>query len=726
MNLIGIISDLLVFLLENTEIAFRSREFTKFTNYDKMKNKSKKNVTDKGDKDDNMFQNIHFNYDDNDENNNDNNNDDEKKKSVGASNNILDKKSINFKLFTKLILGINGLGIHATPQSSDRDGNEKFAADKEFADCDANENVKMFAKNEENGSKSNLDLFLDLQIGRIIEAILYKTENEINLDGTKDSINNNNSNTNEKEKTRKNSDKNVVRDLGLKIGDESGDYLNGILMGLSGILGPSSSIFLDGHIESSTPYFSSSPSFSTPSFPLQPPSPFSSLPPSLPSLSTLPSYFTRQLLLSSHRYCTQDWGTPHTLTKVIQSLTKLGIWQQISNTQLSDTISYYKRNLDLIYDDKEIISILTIFLPFFASKKNEIPFININSNSKMHLSNIMNEKTKNEMKSIVENLVQKVLSENLSDKKMGINGKDKTLNSRNDDKYHSKKVYMNSEIFFLIIETIKKIYIPDKILEKKNELKNDYNNDGNCNVENQRNENVKSDDIKISSQILSAETPVIPTATKSVEITEKEIIPLNMKIALTNGFSHAFHEFNDKEIISILQFFPTANIFWQDFTVEFSKDSNFERERGREKLSNLLSKILEIRSVEKSGNLNTEIIDKIFANFCVPIEMVNAENVHQNNENAATLLTTIEKSTESISHVKPVSQNTSPKYHLFPSWETLEELRELIPLLDTCSNYIPNVLWQCHKKKITIQTLMVRVSICFFNYLLLSLLFFYS
>ena len=127
-------------------------------------------------------------------------------------------------------------------------------------------------------------------------------------------------------------------------------------------------------------------------------------------------------------------------------------------------------------------------------------------------------------------------------------------------------------------------------------------------------------------------------------------------------------------------------------------------------------KIIEIRNAEKNEIFNTELIDEIFTNFGVPIEIKNGFNGNQRNENTESLIIKVEKSSENnpyVKSVKTVNQNISPIYPLFPLWDTLEELRELIPLLDSCSNYIPNVLWQCHKKKITIQTLMVSNFILF-------------
>ena len=745
MNMINKMSNLLVFLLENTEIVFH--ENFKSTKFDKTKRKINKKVEIRdieGNKHDMKYENNNNNSNDDDDNNNNNNN---------KINNSI--KSNNIQLFTKLLLGIEGLGLHATTQTSNIIENDELISKIEISPTNMNENEDIngnqynAADEEIINNRSKISLFLDLQSKRVIKAILYKNENVKNIISKKDNdnngyhnnnnnnnnynIDNNNSNNNEKIKSIIIDDKNIVRDLGLKFGIESGDYLNGILIGLSGIFGSKSSISIDGYFDSSSSFPSatstSSSSSSPPSFPptlpsIIIPSPtlslslssssLSPLSPPQPSSSPLPSYLTRQLLLSSHRYCTQDWGSPHTLTKIIQSLSNLRIWNQISNTQFSDTISYYKRNLDLIYNDNDIIEILTIFLPFFITKKNEISVINIidkKNINKLFLSNEINEKTKNEMKFIIKNFVQKVLN----DEKIEINNKENNVNVKDDDddnENENENESSNSLLkknFLLIIESIKFTFLTEKTFKNENEnvLETDDNHKNN-NVEDYDNDNKNK--IKSSFKNTNAESSVFPTVNKSLKITEEEIIPFNMKRALIYGFSRAFHGFEKKELMSILQSFPTVNILWQDFTVEYGKDGESECEENNEKLSDIQMKIIEIRNAEKNEISNAEVIDKIFTNFGVPNEIKSGKNENQKNENTGNLIIKIEKLSENNPYVKTVTtvnQNISPKYPLFPLWDTLEELRELIPLLDSCSNYIPNVLWQCHKKKITIQTLMV-------------------
>ena len=52
--------------------------------------------------------------------------------------------------------------------------------------------------------------------------------------------------------------------------------------------------------------------------------------------------------------------------------------------------------------------------------------------------------------------------------------------------------------------------------------------------------------------------------------------------------------------MSILQSFPTVNILWQDFTVEYGKDGKLECEENNEILSDIQIKIIEIRNAEKN------------------------------------------------------------------------------------------------------------------------------
>ena len=369
-NVICKISDLLVFLVENTEMD--ENENSKSVKYDKLKNKKLIDIGNEDENKDVKSINIdNYKYINNINNNNNKIND---KNDDNIDNTITDKSS-KIHLSTKLILGIKGLGLLATQQHSN---------EKENSDIIGNNQRNTHANLDEN--KTNIDL----QINRIIQAILYKNEKHNNsftkLNKNNNKINNdhnnNNNDNNKKDKLKTIDEKNSVRELGLKYGFESGDYLHGILIGLSGIFGPSSVCILDDYYDLSLP--ASALSTTTPSSSsatlISPfsPSPFPSLPSSPPSSpsspqpsSLLPSYITRQLLLSTHRYCTQDWNAPHTLTKIIISLTKLSIWHQISNTQLADTISYYKRNLDLIHNNNDIIQLLNI-LPYFISNKNKL------------------------------------------------------------------------------------------------------------------------------------------------------------------------------------------------------------------------------------------------------------------------------------------------------------------------------------------------------------------
>ena len=730
--MINKISDLLVFLLENTETVFHENSIS--TRYDKTRKKNAKIVEVRDNE--NTKNDVNCKNNDNDDNDNNNksnsNNKNNKKKNDKINNNM---KSNNIQSFTKLILGIEGLGLRATTHTSDIIENSKHITEKEHITPinNNNDNDNENVHTEIVGDKSEISLFLDLQSKRVIKAILYNNENVKNIiskreinnnndnnnnnnndnnnydnDNNYNDIYNNDNNNNEKEKFKTIGDKIIVRDLGLKFGIESGDHLNGILVGLSGIFGSRSSLSLDDSSSSSSTFSPSFPPFlssitsHSPILSLSssssPPSP---LPLSLPLPSSpLPSYLTRQLLLSSHRYCTQDWGTPHTLTKIMKSLSKFRILHQISYTQLSDTISYYKRNLDLIYNDNDIIDILTIFLPFFIKKKNEIPIIDINNNKnfsfdKIFLSGEINEKTKNEMKFIIENFVQKLLN----DEKIEINNIEKNVKDNDNENENSNT--LNNRNLLLIIETIKVIFLTEKTFENENENENKS----------------ETDDMKSSLEITNTESTFSPSSNRSLKTTEKFLIPLNMKSALINGFLRAFYGFDKKELMSILQFFPTVNIFWQDCTVEYGKDGDLEREENNEKLSNIQMKIIEIRNAEKNEISNTELMDKIFSNFGVPNEVKNGKNGNQVHENAENLIIKIEKSSENnpyVRTVKTIYQNISPKYPLFPLWDTLEELRELIPLLDSCSNYIPNVLWQCHKKKITIQALMVNILISFY------------
>ena len=705
-NVISEISDLLVFLLENTEID--DNENSKSVKYDKLKNKK---LIDIGDKDENKDVKS-IKIDDNKYINNINNNINNKnnKKNDENNDNTITDQSNKIHSFTKLILGIQGLGLHATQQHSN-----------------GQENNDIIGKSERS-TYANLDenkTYLDLQINRIFQAMLYKNEKhndsfmKMNKSYNKNNNDKDSNDNNKKDKLKVIDDKNSVRELGLKYGFESGVYLHGILIGLSGIFGPSSECILDdndGFSSSSSSSSSSSrtpSSFSSPTLvsPSSPPT-SSSLPspPSSPS-SPLPSYITRQLLLSTHRYCTQDWNTPHTLTKIITLLTKLSIWHQISNTQLADTISYYKRNLDLIQNNNDIIKLLSI-LPHFISYKNNLSLTLLNSNdNKLFLSNEISQKSKHEMKFIIENLIQKILIDNITnDEKVEIKYKEKS----DTNNYDKNGVDKNN--YFLIIETIKSFYLTDKILEDNDELNSDNNNDDNDN----RNKNeMKSNSIITSPNKINVEITAVPIITKSLKNTGKEIIPSNLKRALMNGFSHTFHGFQDTEILSILQFFPTVNIFWSDLMIENGKDKNgdLESENGKEKLSTTQLRILGINNGENNENSNMKIIDKIFTNFGVPMDLVKIKNGNKNDENKENSVKIIEKSMESITNAKSVNQHISPKYPLFPLWETLEELRESVPVLESCPNYIPNVLWQCHKKKITIQTLMV--SSLYFAYIVI-------
>ena len=269
-----------------------------------------------------------------------------------------------------------------------------------------------------------------------------------------------------------------------------------------------------------------------------------------------------------------------------------------------------------------------------------------------------------------------------------------------------------------------------------NSLQSAYENfDNQYDRKNNENEN----ELKLTSQ-KSTKMPKIETSS-------------DFKNNLLNGFSHFCYGFRASEIISTLSFFSNIEMFWDDLNLSKNirlnehknkDDQNMDNKSNYEnKLSNLQSEILKIFSSTEMTNFEIENLRIFLLDYGVPendllsiIKKNDNENDMERNainsnfntktvfksaeENSPKLSTTLNNKNKIISveniqdSDKSVNVEISRKFSPFPSWVTLDELRDLMPKLLNTPNFIPNLLWSCHKKGFTLKQLMVIKFMRFF------------
>ena len=249
----------------------------------------------------------------------------------------------------------------------------------------------------------------------------------------------------------------------------------------------------------------------------------------------------------------------------------------------------------------------------------------------------------------------------------------------------------------------------------------------------------------------------------SVKFNEFGLVSVELKSALIDGFSSLFYGFRIEEFISTLNFFVSVNIHWDDFDRngdnENSHDSNNENKDENEnekKISELQFEILKYLQRENISQNEFEKMKFLLTNIGAPKDLLiwitrksddeispirpntnenlKSKSQSRSNEKNEKFVGALKRTenpditrneiksetdvksryTESeISQKKLIPYNVqhspySPKYPPFPSWNTLEELRELFPVLLLNPSYIPNVMWACQKHGFTVHTIMVR------------------
>ena len=576
-----------------------------------------------------------------------------------------------------------------------------------------------------------------------------------------------------------------VRDLGLKMGNDNGDVLNAILQGLAGLYqyestdcyssSHSSSLFslsspLSSSSSSSSSTFTStststsslpaslppslssslsSTSSSLPSTSSSLPSASSSLPStssSLPSTSSslpsspspLPPIYIRQLTLTAHRLVTQDHILPKITMQIISSFIFMNIWQNVTISQLSDTIKHFLYHIDIIYEKDEILHLFSI-IPYLTISASTTTVQNLENktneniliiNFPLKLTSGMTKKMRNEIQILTENLCLKILpismekeNENRNENESKFGNEKKKLKS---DEKTEKSLTVNN--FFKILKAlkfsffeiseisgefviVKKIsteimnslifcfsslindfeiteiflalnYFSEFGLQWNNLNKNKNKNIESNNIEN-KNENIKSENLVDQSTI------------------QKEILKLfcdsnlskiqfeNLKISLIKfGIS-------EKEVSLFVQKVPQEHSFSKNdapFNNNFISTESSTLDQSTIIIENK-NNVTENPFIIKTNEMQIENITTQKQNLQQTEKNKKKEIYHEN-------------SLTPLYVPKNVPRNV-PKHVFFPAWKNVEELKENFPLLYDSPNYTPNVLWSCYREGLTVHTLLV-------------------
>ena len=563
-----------------------------------------------------------------------------------------------------------------------------------------------------------------------------------------------------------------VRDLGLKMGNDNGDVLNAILKGLVGLydyetqsttsadchsLSQSTSLFSlhpdsssISSVSSSSSSSSSLTSFvsssSSPSSTSLSPSSTSSLP---SSTSSLPPYYIRQLTLTAHRLVTQDHILPKITLQIIFSLISMDIWQNVTISQLSDTIKHFLYHIDIIHEKEEILNLITI-VPYLITATKTTTIKNLENKTNENILNIdfplkltsgMTKRMRNEIQILMENLCQKILPVPLEKE------------NENENRYDNENINMNE----------------DKIRNEKNKQKTNEKTEKSLSVD---------DFLKILKALKFSFSEI------SDEFLTKKKLSAEITNSLIFSFSTLINDFEIIEIFSALNYFYDLGFKWTDFNENENKNiENNEIENNKEIIDNenlidqstIQNEILKLFcdsnlsktqfenlkiSLKKFGmsekvassivqnvpqehsesrnnaafrnqfisagnpvdqsttfeeNKNTILekpiiqINEIKTDNTIPNNLIQQKSLKQTekNKNKETFK---EQSSAPLYVPRNVPRNV-PKHAFFPAWKNLEELKEQFHLLYGSPNYAPNVLWSCYQEGLTVHTLLVCIVI---------------
>ena len=580
-----------------------------------------------------------------------------------------------------------------------------------------------------------------------------------------------------------------VRDLGLKMGNDNGDVLNAILQGLVGLYQyestgcysssqsfslfsltsplSSSSSSTSSSISTSTSSFSASvpPSLSSslspitsslpsstsslPSFTSSLPSSTSSLPSSTSSLpsstsslpsstSSLPPNYIRQLTLTAHRLVTQDHILPKITMQIISSLISMNIWQNVTISQLSDTIKHFLHHIDIIYEKDEILHLFSI-IPYLTMTTSTTTVQNLENKTNENILNInfplkltsgITKRMRNEIQILTENLCVKILPISM----------EKENENRNENRNENESKFGNEKKKLKLDEKTEKSLTVDNFFKILKALKFSF--------------------FEISE--IAGEFVIVKKISK--EITN----------SLIYCFSYLINDFEITEIFSALNYFSEFGLQWnalnknENESIENNnKNINsenlvdqstiqkeilklfFDSNLSKIQFENLKISLIKFGISEKEISLFVQKVpqehsfsknDAPFNNAFISTESSTLDQLtiiieNKNNITENPLIVKInEMQIENITAQKQNLQQTEknkkkeiycensltplhvprnvprnvPKHVFFPIWKNLEELKEHFPLLYDSPNYTPNVLWSCYQEGLTVHTLLVH------------------